>query len=163
MTTTPHPIPAGYHSVTPYIAVKNAAKAIDFYKKAFDAVEKSRMQHGNKVGHADIQIGNSHIMLSDMFTDPSKLPETSPVNFYVYVEDVDSFYKKALAAGAKQFRPVETQFYGDRTGALHDPFGLTWHIATHVEDVAPDEMKKRADKAFAACAEQTSKRPAKKS
>src|SRR5688572_16457105 len=131
-------IPDGYHSVTPYLIVDGAAKAIDFYKKAFGATELMRMdQPGGKVGHAEIQIGNSRIMLADEFPDmgargPSALGG-SPVSMMLYVEDVDTRFKQAIAAGAIERRAVQDQFYGDRSGTLVDPFGHTWTIGTHKE------------------------------
>ena len=144
------PIPEGYEGATPYLIVKGAANAIEFYKKAFGATEIMRIPApGGKVGHAEIKIGNAIIMLADEFPEmnhrsPQSLGGT-PVSILVYVQDVDAFVKRAVAAGAKVVMPVETKFYGDRSGSLEDPFGHHWHFATHVEDVPPDEMAKRAE------------------
>jgi len=143
-------IPDGYNSVTPYLIVNDAAGAIEFYKRALGATEKFRMNAPNgKVGHAEIKIGNSVIMLADEYPDMGhRGPQAfggSPVSILLYVADVDDRFKRALAAGAKVRKPLETQFYGDRSGTLEDPFGHTWTIATHVEDVAPEEMKRRAE------------------
>lgn len=147
------PIPEGYHSVTPYLIVKGAARALEFYKKAFNATELFRMEGpGGTVGHAEFQIGNSRMMLADEFPDMgARSPETiggSPVGLCIYTEDVDALFKQALAAGGKQERPVVDQFYGDRSGTLRDPFGHQWTLATHKEDVSPEEMKRRMDKAM---------------
>ncbi len=143
------PIPEGYHTVTPYLIIRNAASAIDFYKKAFGAIELFRMpQPDGKIGHAEIKIGDSPIMLSDEHPDLGyKSPQTlggSPVSILLYVDDVDSVFNQAIAAGGKIDKPVEDKFYGDRSGSLTDPFGHLWHIATHTEDVSPEEMEKRA-------------------
>ena len=143
------PIPKGYHTATPYLVIKGAAKAIEFYKKAFGAAEMTRMtQPDGRVGHAEIKIGDSPIMLADEFPEMgARSPQSiggSPVSILLYVQDVDALTSSAIAAGAKVIRPVKDQFYGDRSGSLEDPFGHQWHIATHVEDVAPEEMKKRA-------------------
>jgi PhnB protein len=143
------PIPKGYHTATPYLIIKGAAKAIEFYKKAFGAAEVMRMtQPDERVGHAEIKIGDSPIMLADEFPEMgARSPQSlggSPVSILLYVQDVDALTSSAIAAGAKVIRPVKDQFYGDRSGSLEDPFGHQWHIATHVEDVAPEEMKKRA-------------------
>ena len=149
MAGTVKPIPDGYHSVTPYLIIKGAADAIDFYKKAFGATELFRMaQPDGKIGHAEIKIGDSPIMLADEFPEMKYLgPQTlggSSVSLMIYVDDVDSVFNQAMAAGGRQERPVEDKFYGDRGGSLVDPFGHVWHIATHKEDVSPDEMEKRA-------------------
>jgi PhnB protein len=143
------PIPDGYHNVTPYLVVDGAAKAIDFYKKVFGATEKMRMPGpGGKVGHAELTLGDSMIMLADEHPDMGhRAPHAyggSAVSLLVYVPDVDATVKTAIAAGAKVVRPVENQFYGDRMGAIEDPFGHQWSVATHVEDVPPEEMAKRA-------------------
>jgi PhnB protein len=143
------PIPEGYHTATPYLIVKDAAGAIEFYKKAFGATELMRMPGpGGKIGHAEIKIGDSPIMLADEvpgmgFHSPESLGG-SPISILLYVEDVDLVFSEALAAGAKVQRLVADQFYGDRTGGVTDPFGHVWYIATHKEDVSPEEMKKRA-------------------
>jgi PhnB protein len=145
----PKPIPEGYHTATPYLIIKDAAKAIEFYKKAFGAKEMMRMsQPDGRIGHAEIKIGDSPIMLADEFPEMgARSPQSlggSPVSILLYVEDVDAFAKQAVTAGTKVVRPVKDQFYGDRSGSFEDPFGHQWHIATHVEDVAPEEMHKRA-------------------
>jgi PhnB protein len=150
-------IPKDYNNVTPYLIVKGAAQAIDYYKKVFGATELFRMNGPDgKVGHAELKIGNSHIMLAD--ENPSMGPGHtsattvggSPVSLYVYLPDVDKVVEKARAEGAKILKPVEDQFYGDRNGFIQDPFGHLWGIATHVEDVAPKEMEERMRKARAA-------------
>jgi PhnB protein len=142
-------IPEGYHTVTPYLVVRDAARAIDFYKRAFGAKELFRMPApGGKIGHAELQIGDSRIMLSDENPQMgAKSPQAlngSPVGLFLYVEDVDGFYKQAVAAGAKQTQPPQDMFWGDRYGRLQDPFGHDWSVATHKEDVAPEELSKRA-------------------
>ena len=148
MTNKVKPIPEGYHTATPYLIVKDAARAIEFYKKAFGATELMRMPGtGGKIGHAEIKIGDSPIMLADEvpgmgFRSPESLGG-SPISILLYVEDVDVVFSEALAAGAKVQRPVADQFYGDRSGGVTDPFGHVWYIATHKEDVSPEEMKKR--------------------
>ncbi len=141
-------IPDGYASVTPYLLVDGAAKAIDFYKNVFGATERMRMPMGDRVGHAELVIGGSVIMLADScpqaeMKTPQALGGTS-VSIHLYVQDVDAVFKKAISAGAKQIRPVKDQFYGDRSGAVSDPFGHMWNIATHVEDVTPEEMERRS-------------------
>lgn len=147
MSITVKPIPEGYHTVTPYLIIGGAADAIEFYKRAFGAAELFRMEHEKKIGHAEIKIGDSPIMLADESPEMGyKSPQTlggTPVSILLYVEDVDTFFKRALQAGAKQDRPVEDKFYGDRGGSLIDPFGHIWHVATHKEDVTPEEMEKR--------------------
>jgi PhnB protein len=147
------PIPDGYHSVTPYLIFDNAAAALEFYKKALGAVELMRFPApGGKIGHAEIRIGNSPVMLADESPEMNaRSPRTiggSPISLMVYVEDVDALVARAVAAGAKLERPVANQFYGDRTGGIEDPFGYHWYIATHVEDVPRDELEKRAAKAM---------------
>jgi PhnB protein len=148
-----NPIPEGYNSVTPYLVVDDAAKAIEFYKKAFGAEEKFRMPMGDRIGHAEIKIGDSFVMLADEFPEMDHLgPKTrggTTVSLLVYVNDVDSAYQTAIDAGAQQLRPLENQFWGDRMGSLTDPFGHQWSLATHVEDVSEDEMETRM-KAFSA-------------
>jgi PhnB protein len=144
------PVPEGYHTATPYLIIKGAAGALDFYKKAFGAVELMRMDSPDgKIGHAEIKIGDSPIMLADEFPDmgfrsPQSLGGT-PVSLCLYVEDVDTRFSQAVAAGATVMRPVKDQFYGDRSGTLTDPFGHVWTIATHKEDVSPEEMHRRAE------------------
>jgi PhnB protein len=142
------PIPDGYNTVTPYLICKDAAKALDFYKRAFGAEQMVRMDGpGGSIAHAEIKIGNSPIMLADEhpqmgYKSPLEYGGTS-VSIVLYVADVDALFKRAIAAGAKEQRAVADQFYGDRMGTLTDPFGHVWSIATHKEDVAPDEMKRR--------------------
>ncbi len=147
-------IPAGHRSVTPYLAIKNAAKALEFYKRAFGATESFRItMPDGRLGHAEIRLGDSLIILSDEFPEyGGKSPETlggSPVSVHLYVEDVDAFFKRALAAGAKERKSVMDQFYGDRSGQLEDPFGHLWWVATHKEDISPTEMQKRVQAMFA--------------
>ncbi|HET9352432.1 MAG TPA: VOC family protein [Sphingomicrobium sp.] len=142
------PIPDGYNSVTPYLVVDDAQRAIEFYAQAFGAEEKFRLPMGeNRIGHAEIKIGDSFVMLADEFPEMNHLGPNSrggPTSSIVlYVEDVDSSFKKALDAGAKEQRPVENQFWGDRMGTLTDPFGHQWSLATHVEDVSESEMQTR--------------------
>jgi len=141
-------IPDGYGTVTPYLIVKDAARALDFYKSALDAVELYRMPDpSGRVAHAEMRVGNSQVMLADEVPDMGAVsPQTlggAGVSFLVYVDDVDSAYRKAVAAGAKEKRPVQDQFYGDRAGTIQDPFGHQWTLATHVEDVPPDEIQRR--------------------
>jgi PhnB protein len=143
------PIPDGYHNLTPYLIVDGAAKAIDFYKKVFGATEKMRMPSpGGKVGHAELTLGDSMIMLADEHPDMgARAPHAyggSAVSLMLYVPDVDATVATAIAGGARVVRKVENQFYGDRMGTIEDPFGHRWHVATHVEDVPPEEMAKRA-------------------
>jgi PhnB protein len=146
------PIPDGYHSVTPYLVCRGAAKAIDYYKRVFGAEEIMRMPApGDRVGHAELRIGDSVVMLADEHPEAgARSPESvggTPVSLMVYVPDVDTTYKKALAAGAREIRALADQFYGDRSGTITDPFGHQWTIATHVEDVSPEEMNRRMAKA----------------
>jgi PhnB protein len=147
------PIPDGYHTATPYLILSDAAQAIDFYKRAFGAAELMRMPApGGKVGHAEIRIGDSTIMLADEFPDmghksPASLGGT-PVSIMLYVEDVDAVAAQAVSAGAKITKEVKDQFYGDRLGTIEDPFGHVWHISTHKEDVPPDEMDRRVKEAM---------------
>lgn len=153
MKTTVKPIPEGYHTATPYLIITNAAKALDFYQRAFGATELLRLATPDgKVAHAELQLGDSRIMLADEFPDcDARSPQTiggSPVCLMLYVEDVDAAVSRAVAAGAKLFKPVEDQFYGDRSGQLTDPFGHKWVLATHIEDVSPEEVKKRAAALF---------------
>ena len=149
MSNEVKPIPEGYNSVTPYLIVNGAARAVEFYKQAFGATVTVRMDGPDgRVGHAEMRIGNSCVMLADEHPEMgARSPQTiggSPVSLLLYVEDVDATVSQAVEAGAKLTRPVKDQFYGDRTGGLEDPFGHAWYVATHVEDVAPEEMRKRA-------------------
>ena len=150
MTKPSLPIPAGYEHATPYLTCKDAAQAIEFYKKAFGATELFRMDApGGKIGHAEIKIGDSPIMLADEHPDmgcrgPQALGGT-PVSIMLYVEAVDTVFNRAVAAGAKVKQAVKDQFYGDRSGNLEDPFGHVWTIATHKEDLTPEEIGKRAE------------------
>jgi PhnB protein len=155
MTSKVKPIPDGYHSITPYLVVDGAVKAIDFYKKVFGATELMRMASpdGQRIGHAELKIGDSPIMLADEHPEmnirgPQAIGGT-PVSMMVYLEDVDTVFKRAVAAGGKELRPLADQFYGDRSGTFLDPFGHMWTVSTHVEDVPPDEMQKRAAAAMA--------------
>jgi PhnB protein len=146
-------IPDGYYTVTPYLVVNGAAAAIDYYKKAFGAVELVRMPGpGGKIMHAEIKIGNSPIMLGDEAPERDvKGPLSlggSPVGICLYVPNVDAMFGAAIAAGGKALYPVKDQFYGDRSGTLIDPFGHKWTVATHIEDVSPDEMRKRMEAAM---------------
>lgn len=142
------PIPEGYPRVTPYLAVAGAAAAIDFYTSVLDAKEQMRMPGpGDTIGHAEIQIGDSMIMLSDEAPEMDhrgpKALGGSPVSIMVYVEDVDDTFARALAAGATEKQPLENKFYGDRSGTFEDPWGHMWHVASHIEDVSEEEMGKR--------------------
>lgn len=140
-------VPDGYHTVTAYLIVNDAAKAIDFYREAFGATELFRLPMGEKIGHAEIRIGDTHLMLADEFPEMDALSPTTrggaTSSFMIYVQDVDAAFAQAIAAGAKEERPVTNQFWGDRMGAVVDPFGHKWSLATHVEDVAPEEMEQR--------------------
>jgi PhnB protein len=143
------PIPAGYPRVTPYLIVDGAARAIEFYQRVFGAAERMRMPGpGGKVGHAELTIGDAMIMLADEHPEMgARGPRAlggSPVSFVLYVEDVDAMVRAAVAAGSRLLRPVEDKFYGDRSGTIEDPFGHHWHLSTHVEDVPPDELARRA-------------------
>jgi PhnB protein len=142
-------VPDGYQSVTPYLVVDGGAKAIDFYTRVFGARERMRMPGpGDKVGHAELTIGDATIMLADEHPEMgARGPRAyggAAVSLHLYVPDVDATVKAAVGAGAKLLRPVENKFYGDRSGTIEDPFGHHWHVSTHVEDVAPDEMARRA-------------------
>ena len=142
------PIPEGYHTATPYLIVDDGARAIEFYKRALDATELMRIPApGGRVGHAEIRIGDSIIMLADESPEmDAKSPKSyggSPVSLLIYVEDADKVFAKAVAAGGKEVRPMADQFYGDRSGTLKDPFGHSWHISTHKEDVSMEELNKR--------------------
>ena len=149
------PIPEGYHSVTPYLSFDDASEAIEFYKKAFGAKERMRMEAPDgKIGHAEIEIGDSLVMLADTFPQsttrpPSELGGTT-AGVFLYVEDVDAVAQRAVDAGATITMEVADQFWGDRFGSLKDPFGHSWSVATHVEDLSPDEIAERAKEAMAA-------------
>ena len=151
MTSKVSPVPAGYHTVTPYISLKNAAKALDFYGRAFGAEVLVRMDMPDgRIGHAEIKIGDSRVMLADEMPDMADAVARSPqtlggtsFGLMIYMDDVDKRFARAIEAGAVVKRAVQDQFYGDRTGTLQDPFGHVWTIGTHVEDVSPEEMKKR--------------------
>jgi PhnB protein len=143
------PIPDGYPRVTPYLCIDGAADAIEFYSKVLDAKERMRMPApDDKIGHAELQLGDSLIMLADEFPEMGiRSPKTvggTPVTISVYVEDVDEVFKRAVSEGSTVLRDIRNEFYGDRTGQFEDPFGHRWSVATHVEDVPPDEMAKRA-------------------
>jgi len=139
------PIPDGYHAITPYLNIDGATKAIDWYKKAFGARERMRIPGpGDTIGHAELEIGDSVIMLADVpQQSPGKLGGVT-CSFVLYVDDIDSTFKRALAAGATEVQAIEDKFYGDRCGTLADPFGQQWSLSTHIEDVSPQEMQKRA-------------------
>jgi PhnB protein len=146
-------IPEGYHAATPYLVVDGAARALEFYRKAFGARERMRFPApGGKIGHAEIAIGGSTIMLADEHPEMGyRGPHAtggSPVSIHLYVENVDAVFSRALAAGATALQPVKDQFYGDRSGTLRDPFGHVWSIATHKEDLSPEEMHRRAEAAM---------------
>jgi PhnB protein len=147
------PIPEGYHAVTPYLSVRGASQALEFYKRALGAIEVMRMPApGGSIGHAEIKIGDSRIMLADEvpsidFLSPQSRGGTA-VHMHLYVEDVDACVAQALAAGAALKRPVQDQFYGDRLGTIEDPFGHVWHIATHKQDLSEEELRRRAREAM---------------
>jgi PhnB protein len=149
MATNVKPIPEGYHTATPYLIIKGAGDAIEFYKKAFGATELLRFaMPDGQIGHAEIKIGDSPIMMADEhpqmgYRSPQSLGG-SPVSIMIYVEDVDAVFNQAIAAGAKSKEAVQDKFYGDRAGSLEDPFGHVWHVATHKEDMSLEEMHKRA-------------------
>jgi PhnB protein len=148
MNTKVKPIPDGFHTLTPYLTVKGAASAIDFYKRAFGAQERFRMYgpDGKTIGHAEVVIGDSILMLSEENPHFNKSPQTlngTTVSLLIYVEDVDAAFKRAVDAGAKVLLPVEDKFYGERAGSLTDPYGHMWTLMTHIEDVSPQEMDKR--------------------
>jgi PhnB protein len=147
-------IPDGHHGVLPYLIVDGAERALDFYKKAFGAVELFRHKAPTgKVGHAEVRIGGTVVMLADVHPDFDAYGPAhyggSPISLHLYVEDVDAVARQAIAAGAKVKRPVADQFYGDRLGTVEDPFGHTWHISTHIEDVSSEELDRRAKAAMA--------------
>jgi PhnB protein len=142
-------VPEGYPSLSPYLIVRDGAAAIDFYQKVFGAKLRMKLDApGGRIGHAELGIGNALVMLADEHPEMGALAPTTiggtPVGLHLYLEDVDAVAKKAIAAGATLKRPVESQFYGDRLGSIIDPFGHLWHISTHVEDVSPEEIGRRA-------------------
>jgi PhnB protein len=152
------PVPDGYHTATPYLILDDATSALDFYKRAFGATEMHRYDApGGKIGHAEIRVGDSVIMMADAYADMGyRSPKSyggTPVSIMLYVENVDALFKRAVDAGAKVQRPVENQFYGDRTATIEDPFGHVWTIATHVEDLTHEEIMRRAETATKAAAE----------
>ena len=161
MNATVKAIPEGHHTITPYLVVKNGTQAIEFYKKAFGAEERFRMNtpDGKSIAHAQLKIGDSLFMIADEFPQMNSLsPESiggSPVSMYVYVEDVDTVFNQAVSAGATVLNPVMDMFYGDRWGYIKDPFGHLWSIATHKKDLTSDELKKAAEIAFAKMCEKT--------
>jgi len=143
------PIPDGYSTISPYLIIRGATRALEFYKEAFGAQERLRLDMpGGKLGHAELEFGGSVVMLADECPEmKAQSPEAfggSPIMMHLYVEDVDAVVEKAVSLGAKVTRPVQNQFYGDRSGMILDPFGHAWNIATHVEDVPPDEISRRA-------------------
>jgi PhnB protein len=151
------PIPDGYRSITPYLFIKGAAQAIDFYKKVFGAKERMLMPGTNgRIGHAELEIGDSLIMLADEHPEVGALsPQTvggSSNSLHLYVDNMDAVIEKAVSAGAKVTRPAKDEFYGDRIGTFTDPFGQIWSVATHIEDVSPEEMKNRMAKAMSQAA-----------
>ena len=142
------PIPDGYQSVIPYLIVSGAAKALDYYQKAFGAKERMRLlMPGGRIGHAEIEIGDCVVMLADEFPEMGvKSPTTiggTPVGICIYVENVDAVFQRAIAVGGKQEKPLQNQFYGDRSGTVIDPFGHKWTVATHIEDVSEEEISRR--------------------
>jgi PhnB protein len=150
MASKVNPVPEGFHTATPYMIIKGAAEAIEFYKKAFGATELTRhADPSGKVRHAEIKIGDSPFMIADEFAE---FPEWrgpqarggTPVHIYLYVDDADRLFRQAIAAGAKELLPIQDQWYGDRSGGITDPFGHVWYVATHTEDLSPEELEKRA-------------------
>jgi PhnB protein len=150
MANKAKPIPEGYNSITPYLVIKGAAAAIDFYKQAFGAVEIMRMpQPDGRVGHAELKFGNSIVMMADEYPEmqvvgPKTLGNTS-VGLLLYLDDVDKAVERAVSLGATIKKPIADQFYGDRTGTIEDPFGHKWTLAVHIEDVTPEEMQRRME------------------
>jgi PhnB protein len=148
------PVPEGYHTVTPYLAVENASAAIDFYRRAFGAKERARISGpGDTIMHAELEVGDSLVMLSDPFpqastTPPKELGGTS-ASVFMYVEDIDAVYRQAIDAGATSLMEPDDMFWGDRFGSVQDPFGHSWTIATHIEDLEPEEMRRRSDEFMA--------------
>ena len=158
MAKATNPIPKGYHTITPSLTCRDAAKAIDFYKKAFGAQELMRMPSPDgKIGHSEIKIGDSVVFISDEFPGRTAAPSptaTPRSSLVLYVEDVDAVYNRAVSAGAKSTMPLQDMFWGDRFGNVVDPFGHQWGLATHIEDVAPDEIERRSAAFFAKAAGQ---------
>ena len=154
MSARVKPVPDGYHTITPYLIVNGAAAAIEFYKRAFGATEVMRMPAPDgRIGHAELQLGDCRVMLADEYPQmdcrgPQSVGGT-PVFLHMYVDDVDTVVKQAVAAGARVVRPVQDQFYGDRMGTVADPYGHVWHVSTHKEDLSMDELRARAEKAMA--------------
>lgn len=140
-------VPDGYHTATPYLIISGAAKALDYYERAFGAKETLRLEHQGRIGHAEFKLGDSIIMLADEYPEMGhRSPKTiggTPVSIMLYVDNVDTFVDKAVSGGATLKQPLEDKFYGDRSGTIEDPFGHVWHIATHIEDVSPEEIGKR--------------------
>jgi PhnB protein len=156
MSDQVNPIPEGYHTVTPYLILQDAAQALEFYKKAFSAIEIVRMANPDgKVGHAEIKIGNSMLMLGEETLEMGyrgvQSYGGSPISIMLYVEDCDALFNQAVAAGAEVKQALKDQFYGDRSGMIADPFGFQWHLSTHKEDVTPEDMKKRMAAAMGDC------------
>ena len=157
-------VPEGYHTATPYLIMDDASGAIEFYERAFGAKELTRFDApGGKVGHAEIKVGDSIIMLADEYPDmgyrsPHAMGGTT-VSIMLYLDDVDAVFEQAVAAGAKMLRPVQNQFYGDRTGTLEDPYGHMWTLATHVEDLSHQEIMLRAQTAMKPSPEQRASSP----
>jgi PhnB protein len=151
MPSNVRPIPEGYHSITPQLTCRDAARAIDFYKQVFGAKQLVRMDGpGGKVMHAELGIGDSRVMINDEFPGMAAAPDSSrpqSVSLFLYTENVDSLFDRAIKAGAKATMPLENQFWGDRYGKFTDPFGHQWGVATHVEEVSPEEMKRRSAEA----------------
>lgn len=147
------PIPEGYHAITPYLSIRDAARAIDFYKRAFGARERMRMDApGGKIGHAELKIGDSVVMLADEYPDMDFLGPKSrggtSVTLHLYVKDCDAVVAAAAAAGGRIVRPVKDEFYGDRTGTIEDPFGHVWHVATRKEELSKAELRRRSEAAM---------------
>ena len=156
MSDQVNPIPEGYHTVTPYLILQDAAQALEFYKEAFGAIEIVRMANPDgKVGHAEIKIGDSMLMLGEEALEMGyrgvQSYGGSPVSIMLYVEDSDTLFNQAVAAGAEVKQAMKDQFYGDRSGVVADPFGFQWHLSTHKEDVTPEDMKKRMEAAMSDC------------
>jgi PhnB protein len=149
MAPAARPVPEGYHTITPYLCCRNATDAIEFYKRALGASELFAMkQPDGRIGHAELQVGTSRVMLADEFPEMGfRSPESiggSPVHLHVYVEEVDAAFDRAVQAGGEVLRPLKDQFYGDRSGSVKDPFGHVWHLSTHKEDLSPEEIAQRA-------------------